>query len=200
MLASRSLPEGYVLSGTIRLRGNRKLLLGLLLLSVPWAVVSAAGIGWLAWLVRPSGRAVQDAGVSFPVLGVLAVIVVAIVLHEAVHGVLMWMFTRSRPVFGFKGWYVYADSPGWFFQRWPMVAVGAGPLVVLPAIGLPLIALTPPVISFLILMGLIINSVAAIGDVYILSVLLRVRGPIYVGDAPGAKPGEAASWFLPATP
>lgn len=195
-----------MLSGTVRLKGNRKLWLILSLLSVPWAIVSAVGIGWLAALVRPQGWTFDGEDVSNPVLGgamviggLLATAAVTIVVHEAVHGILMWMFTGARPVFGFKIWYAYADAPGWYFRRWPMVVVLISPLVVLPAIGLPLIAFTSAGVSLLVLFGLIINAVAAVADLYMTVLALRIRGPVYFGDTPAANPGEAGSWYLPAS-
>ncbi|HZM74878.1 MAG TPA: DUF3267 domain-containing protein [Candidatus Limnocylindrales bacterium] len=203
MLALRSLPSGYVLSGTLRLRGNRKLWLMLTLLSVPWTVVSFVSIGWLASVVRPEGWTFDGRESSVPAVlgtivgGLLATGVITIVLHEAVHGILLWMFTRERPTFGFMGWYAYADAPGWYFQRWPMAVVLVAPLIVLPAIGLPLIAFAPPAVSIFVLFGLIINSIAAIADLYSIVVVLRIRGPVYFGDTPGGKPGESGSWYLP---
>lgn len=189
----------------MRLRGNRKLWLKLSLLSLPWGLAMFMVFGWLSSLVRPQGWTFDSHEVSLPVL--LATIIVGfggtgvltITLHEVAHGLLLWMFTGARPVFGYKGWYAYADAPGWFLKRWPMAAVLVAPLLVLPAIGLPLIAYAPAEVSIFVLFGLIINGVAAVADVYAVGVVLRVRGPVYFGDTPGAMPGEAGSWYLPST-
>lgn len=203
MLARRSLPSGYVLSGTVRLRGNRKLWATLTVLSLPWALASIVGIGWLASLVRPEGWIFDGREVSIAVLiativgGSLGTAVITILVHEVVHGIALWMFTQARPVFGFKGWYAFADAPGWYFRRWPMVAVLVAPLIVLPAAGLPLIAFAPSGVSIFVLLGLIINAIAAIADVYMVGLALRIRGPVYFGDTPDAGPGEAGSWYLP---
>lgn len=80
-----------------------------------------------------------------------------------------------------------------------MVAVLAGPLTMLPLLGLPLLAFAPPAMSLFVLLGLIINAVSAVGDVYMIGIALRVRGPVYFGDAPDAKQGEAGSWYVLAT-
>lgn len=163
------------------------------------------GIGWLADLVRPGGWTFENdqgslwTGVATIVGGLVGTSVITIVVHEAVHGLVLWMFTGARPTFGFKGWYAYADAPGWYFRRWPMVTVLVAPLIVLPVIGLPLIAFAPAAVSIFVLFGLIINAVAAIADLYSTVVVLRIRGPVYFGDTPGAKPGEAGSWYLPST-
>jgi hypothetical protein len=202
MLASRSLPAGFVLGGTLHLRGNRKLWRTLSLLSLPWGLVSATAIVALASLVRPQGwvfdfRHVSGAALLGTAIGGLAVTcVLTILLHEAVHGVLLWVFTGARPVFGFKGWYAYADAPGWYFPRWPMLASLAAPLVVLPAVGLPVIAFAPAGLSLFVLVGLITNALAAIGDVYMMVIVLRIRGPVYFGDTPHAEPGDSGSWYV----
>lgn len=202
VLARRSLPSGFVLGGTLHLRGNRRLQLTLSLLSLPWGVVSIVVIALLASLARPQGWTFDLGDVSAPVFigilvgGLITTCVLTIVVHEAVHGVLLWAFTRTRPMFGFKGWYAFADAPGWYLPRWPMVAVLAAPLTMLPVLGLPLIAFAPPGLSVFVLIGLIMNAVAAIGDVYMIGVALRVRGPVYFGDAPEAKPGESGSWYV----
>lgn len=204
MRARRSLPDGFVLGGTVRLQGNRGLRRTLNLLSVPWGLVSLAALGCAAGLVRPEGWTVDARGTAPAVFltvllaGLVATPVLAIVAHEAVHGVLLWAFTGARPVFGFKGWYAYADAPGWFLSRASMVAVLAGPLVVLPALGLPLVAFGSVGLSMFVLLGLFINAVAAIGDLYMIGIAVRIRGPVYFGDAPGAQPGEAGSWYVPA--
>jgi hypothetical protein len=202
MRARRTLPDGFVLGGTVRLHGNRRLKRTLELLALPWGVVSIAGVGLAAGLVRPQGWSFDGRGTSAVefltvlIVGLVATPVLTIVAHEAVHGVLLWAFTGTRPVFGFKGWYAYADAPGWFLPRGSMVAVLVGPLIGLPLLGLPLVAFAPAGVSLFVVLGLVVNAIAAIGDVYMVGVTLRVRGPVYYGDAPGAKPGEAGSWFV----
>lgn len=202
MLASRSLPSGFVLGGTLRLKGNRRFWITLTLLSVPWGIVSVAGVMLLGSLARPEGWTFDTRDVSAPVVigtavgGLIITYVLVIVVHEAVHGVLLWMFTRTCPVFGFKGYYAYADAPGWYLPRWPMIAVLAAPLTIMPVLGLPFIAYGPAALSLFVLFGLIINTIAAIGDVYMIGIALRVRGPVYFGDTPHAKTGESGSWYV----
>ncbi|BCB77912.1 hypothetical protein Pflav_043220 [Phytohabitans flavus] len=165
-------------------------------------LVSLCAVGTLGALVRPAGWSFElgpDIAmvpvVAF-LVGLLAMPLLTVVVHEAVHGVLLWAFTRARPVFGFRGWYAYADAPGWYLSRSTMLAVLVAPLVVLPVLGLPLVAFGPVGLSILVLLALIFNAVAAIGDVYLIGIALRVRGPMYFGDEPGARPGEAGSWYV----
>lgn len=203
MLASRTRPAGFVLAGTLMLAGNRALVIKLNLLAVPWVAVCFVGTGVLGALVRPQGWAFSFAGVSLPwfvlalIGGIVATFGGTLVLHEAVHGLMLWVFTRSRPVFGFKGWYVYTDAPGWYLSRGPMLAALAAPLVLLPVLGAPVVAFAPAGLSLFVLFGLWGNAMAAIGDVYLMVFVLRIRGPVVFGDEEDAKPGEGGSWYVP---
>lgn len=206
MLASRSLPEGYVLAGTIQLKGNPKLWRLLTLLSVPWTIISFGLMGMLSALVRPQGWVfdMRDLSVvpfiAIIVGGLVATLVLTIVIHEAVHGVVLWLITGARPVFGFKGLYAYTDAPGWYLGRWPMLAAIAAPLILLPVPGLALVAWASSGWSIFVMLGLTVNTVASIGDLYLMFKVLKVRGPVYFGDTPDADPGEAGSWYVPANP
>ena len=203
MRASRTLPPGYLLGGTVTLAGNETLLIKLILASLPLSLVSWFCLLLLSALVRPEGWefTVSPAVAVFllsGLLGLLAVLVATLVLHEAAHALVMWAVTRSRPVFGFKGWYFYVDAPGWYLSRGQMVAVLAAPLILVPAIGLPLVAVLPAGPSFLVLLGMIVNNVVAVGDLYMIWIAIRLRGPVVFGDTPGAKVGESGSWYVPA--
>jgi hypothetical protein len=202
MRATRTLPDGFVLGGTLRLAGNRRLKRLLNLLGVPWMVFAFFANALLAGLVRPRGWVFAFDGGSPPLLLFTATLCLAgtvaltIVLHEAAHGLVLWAHTGARPVFGFKGWYFYTDAPGWYVGRTAMLATLAAPLVLLPAIGLPAIAWAPPAVSLLALLGLVVNTTVAIGDVYATVLVLRLRGPVIFGDEAG-PPGEAGSWYVP---
>ena len=201
--ASRTLPEGYVHGGSIRLAGNRALYRRLTVVGLLLFPIGTVVLGALAALVRPEGWTFGpvDVPVVLAVLillvGLAVTYVATIVVHEAVHGVLIWALTGTRPVFGFKGFYAYADAPGWYLTRGPMLTVLLAPLVLLPAIGLPVIALAPAGVSLFVFIGLVINAVGSAGDLYLSAVALRVRGPVVFGDEPGASPGEAGAWYVP---
>jgi hypothetical protein len=205
MRASRSLPDGYVYAGTLRYHGNRRLLRTLQLLAVPALVGSIFVFGMLSALLRPEGWTFElrdtspAVAIGAVVGGLVATFVLALALHEAVHGVVLWAITGARPVFGIKGWYAFADAPGWYLSRGQMVVTYLAPLVVLPAIGLPLVGVAPAGLSLFILLGLVVNAVGAVGDLYATVFVLRIRGPVVFGDGPDDKPGEAGSWFVPAT-
>jgi hypothetical protein len=204
MRATRTLPDGFVLGGTLQLAGNQRLKVLLNLLAVPWLLLAVLVNGLLAALVRPGGWSFAVDDVVPPllllgvVLGLVTTFALTIVLHEAAHGLILWAHTGARPVFGFKGWYIYTDAPGWYVGRPAMLVTLAAPLVLVPAVGLPLVAWAPPGVSLLALVALVVNMTVAIGDVYSMVFVLRLRGPVIFGDE-GGPPGEAGSWYVPSS-
>jgi hypothetical protein len=201
MRASQTLPEGFVLGGTLRLAGDRRMKAKLTLLGVPWMVLAVIVNVALAALVRPGDLTFAPGDMPMPLLflalvgGPFLASAVAIVLHEASHGLVLWLHTGARPVFGFKGWYFYTDLPGWYVSRGPMLVTLVAPLLLVPAIGLPLVAWAPPALCLLAFCGLIVNFAVAIGDVYMIVFALRLPGPVVFGDE-GGPAGEQGSWYV----
>jgi len=199
MRPSRTPPDGYLPSGDVTLGGNRRLTLALNLAGVPWMLVCAVGYVLLAALVRRGGTAVHPG--HFPVGwfvtvligGPLLTLVAVVVLHEAAHGLAFWVFTRSRPTFGVKGWYAYAAAPGWHLTRGRFLTVLLAPLVLFTAVGLPLVAFAPPVFAGFTVLAQIGNAASAVGDLYMCLCLLRVRGPAVVEDRQ-----DGITWHVPA--
>jgi hypothetical protein len=200
MRPSRTPPEGYVAAGGLTLAGNGRLTLGLNLAGIPWMVMCAVGYVLLAALVRPGGASLHFGQYSlfwFVVVlvgGSLATMVAVVVLHEAAHGLAFWVFTRSRPTFGVKGWYAYTAAPGWHLSRGTFLAVLLAPIVLFTAVGLPIVAFAPPVVALFTVLALIGNATSAIGDLYMCLRLLRVPGTAVVEDRT-----DGIAWYLPAS-
>jgi len=93
--STKTLPEGYVQSGEINLKNNKRLAITLNLVAVPVAVLSFFLLSSFAGLVRPS--LMNTSGTI--TVGVVAVVVGLMVLlftfHELIHGFFFWVFTRS---------------------------------------------------------------------------------------------------------
>jgi hypothetical protein len=121
MRASRTAPAGYAAAGTIMLEGNDRLKRGLSVAQLLALAVCAVGFFALVGAVRPDltevSVAVRGIGdlvmVAAALLAVLLTLLFTIVVHEAVHALLLRMYTRARPEVGWKGWYAYASAPGW---------------------------------------------------------------------------------------
>jgi hypothetical protein len=198
--AYRSTPAGYVEAGRLDLdqRTKRRLLT----LSVGWAVVSLVVVCAIATLVRPVEFTISpDEFRSFPTVGfVLAPLaawvvasVLTILLHEAVHGAILWWLTGDRPMFGFRGWYAYASAPGWYFTRGWFVVLALAPLVVVTAASLVLYAVLPLGAAAVMLVVAYTNLLGSIGDLYLSWLVVRQRRPTIVEDRP-----EGITWYQPA--
>jgi hypothetical protein len=187
-----------VAAGGLTLTGNGRLTLGLNLAGLPWMLVCAVGYVLVAMLVRPGGAALHFGHLS-PVWfgtvligGSLVTTAAVIVLHEAAHGLAFWVFTRSRPTFGIKGWYAYAAAPGWHLSRGRFLAVLLAPIVLFTVVGLPIVAFAPPVLALFTVLAMIGNATSAIGDLYMCVRLLTLPAPTVVEDR-----ADGITWYLP---
>ncbi len=123
--AEITLPERYALRQTIDLAKNKKEMTTVTVLSV---VLLAASFG-LGFLLRSGASLRQlspsDASFWMLLLGYFAYLV----LHEAVHGIAMWHFSRQKPSFGISLQYAYAGSKAYFYRNAYLI-IALAPLVV----------------------------------------------------------------------
>lgn len=196
MRATQTLPAGYSVSGAINLKENRRLLIALNLLGLPWAAVCAVFFIAMAFLLHgPSSSGDFTLTLPFLALGIVGLIVttaVTLVLHELVHGVFFWLFTRARPRFGIGLTYAYAAAPGWYIPRGRFLTTGLAPLIVLTAAGLLVLPIVPYPAAILLLVALFVNAAGAIGDLYMVwRIVLAPRG-VLIEDQ-----GDGVRWFAP---
>jgi MFS family permease len=203
MKASQTLLHGYSEHGRISLK-NKTLLFWLNVLAVPWFLFCAFFFGIMTSFLRPLNFAIL--GSAFPqetplgtvgtitvlFAAVLIILCIVLILHELTHGLFFWLFTKSRPVFGFKGWYAYASAPGWYLPRGQSLVVGGAPLILLSLLGEALLFLVPQSVALCILWGLIVNAGGAVGDLYMI-VRLTLTPRIAVVEA---SRGEM-TWYVP---
>jgi len=197
--ASQTLPPNYRRAGSFDLKSTPRLLalnllgLGLLVLTlwlfgrfVLWAR-PADGIDSLMFEVAGAGGALRWTGV------LLLISVLMVVVHEGLHGIFFWYFTRQMPRFAFKGAYAYAAAPGWYLPRNQYLITGLAPLVVITLLGLAGLALFPSpwVLPTLLLMSF--NASGAVGDLWVALGLLRQPAACLALDE-----GDAATLFVPA--
>lgn len=171
MKVTRELPSDYQEVGSVDLKKDSKLPLALTVVGLALFL----GFGWLFSQIlgglRPEAAAV---GLSFElrgltgvvalVLGAALLMAAVVLVHEAVHGVFLWLFTGSRPVFGVGAGYASAGAPDWYLPRWPYVIVALAPLVVLTALGLVVLAVAPAALLLPTLAFLALNAGGAVGD------------------------------------
>ena len=198
MRPTRSLPSHYQSIGSFDLRNNSQALLQLNILGFVLFAISAWIFGSAFYALRPD-EAQAGLAIGFSDLGgilqALLVVVVAtgvmIVLHEVVHGLFFWLFTRSIPKFAFKGIYAYAAAPQWYLPKVQYLVVALAPLVVLSLAGMALILVVPQGWFMILLLVLVTNASGAIGDLWVTVWLMRQPNSCYANDH-----GDAVTLFL----
>ncbi|MBV9614039.1 MAG: DUF3267 domain-containing protein [Ktedonobacteraceae bacterium] len=112
----------------------------------------------------------------------LLVTFVVLIVHELIHALFFWLFTRKWPTFGFKGFYAYAAAPKWYIPRRQFIVVGMAPFVLITLAGLALLPLAPFPATLIVVLALTLNASGAVGDLYIVAWLLRKPGHILIRD------------------
>ena len=200
MRVTQTLPTGYAMVGSITLKQNRRLVILLNVLGIPWFILCAAFFivmaGQLGALGRSNGAGksgeitIDTTTMLVALLILVATTFAVLVLHELVHGLFFWLFTRSRPRFGFKG--AYAAAPGWYIPRPQFLIVGLAPLALISLAGLLILPFIAFPFSLALVLALIANATGAIGDLYMTIRLLFVPQHVLIEDW-----GEGIRWFAP---
>ncbi len=178
--AKEKLPEGYRLRERIDLMKNRRqfwTVNGLAILLAALCIVPAA-------ILRPIRF---DWRLLIAAVGVCGYIVA----HEAVHGVLMWLISRSKPNFGLTLAYAYAGSQ-MYFAKGGYLLIAIAPLLFFGVL-LSVLALALPSEWFWpVWIIQIMNVSGSAGDVYVFCKMLRKPRQVLVQDT-----GTAMSVYLP---
>ena len=182
--ASGALPDNYQEVLSWKVTGKPMRMIALNILGIFLFVVFGAIFSGLAISV---GK--LPAGVNF-MLGLgemglaVAGIVLAFILHELTHGLVMQMF-GAAPKYGviWKGLMLYATSPGYAYRRNNYVVIALAPFVfisVLVVLGMWILQGTAWVV-LLAVCG-VLNASGAIGDMWITMIVLRYAATAYVMD------------------
>ncbi len=115
-------------------------------------------------------------------LSLLGLTYLMVFLHEAVHGLFFWLFTREWPLFGLKRSYAYAAAPAWYLPRGPMLVTGLAPLLLLTVAGLLLMLFLPVGWLPALLLVITLNAAGAVGDLVTAVLLLREPATVLAND------------------
>ena len=172
--AHSQLPEGYHLEKEFDLSENLTAKILLSLISLVLFFLFLVFFIWLLQVLRP-GSFDPKSGLSlfsdmrfFPgqMLILLVITFLMVFLHESLHGLFFWIFTKEKPRFGFKLVYAYAGAPGWYITKWPYLIIGISPFVVITIIGFFILLIVPPDWISPILLFITLNAGGAAGDLY----------------------------------
>ncbi len=185
MKPAKTLPSLYQLESTLNLAKNKRLTIYLSILSIIVFILAWGGFTWLAAVLRQTENIIFSFTIGqsliFTFVALLTILLV-MVIHEAIHGIFLWVFTKEKPLFGVKQLYAYAAAPGWFLPRTPYFIVALAPLALITIAGVLLL----PVISDSLLPFLLIfityNFSGAVGDIAVVLWLLKKPRSIYIND------------------
>lgn len=200
MQATSQLPASYSQRGVIDVSKDRRLLLILNIAGLFVMILS----GWLflralAWL-RPQGP--MEGGVLsgtiflsdalILIAAILALTAFYVVLHEAIHGIFFWLFTRSRPRFAFRISYAYAAAPGWYIPTRQHIVNTLAPVVLISLAGLVLFRFAPAAWLLPVWFVITMNAGGSVGDMLVAAWLMRHPPTGLALDT-----GDAVALFLP---
>jgi len=188
--STQTLPDGYVQSGEINLKKDKRLAIllniGALIIFIPMFYLLSRFIA----LVRPDITNFSVTITIGKVFGAIGLVVLVLIIHEIIHGLFFWIFSHGRPVFALRPLYAYAGAPTWFFPKRQYAITALGPLIIIGAVGLLLLLLAPinwmPMIALLVAL----NTGGAIGDVFVFFRLLKCSPTSFANDT-----GEVVTFF-----
>jgi hypothetical protein len=138
---------------------------------------------WLVRTLRPESWSFDLILLSeIGFLDLAIVFALMIILHEGIHGIFLWVFTREPPRFGLKLLYAYAAAPDWYIRRNSFIWVGLSPMILISIFGLIAILLVPVSWMIALILLLTVNAAGSMGDVFIVIKILTQEGDVLIQD------------------
>jgi hypothetical protein len=190
--STKTLPEGYVQSGEINLKKNRRLAITLNIVAGFVGVPSFFLLSSFAVLVRPSLMNTSGSITVGVWVVMLGLVVLLMTIHELIHGFFFWVFTRSRPVFAMRLFYAYAGAPDWYIPTRQFMIVALGPLVIIGAVGILLMLLVPESWVLFIALMVALNTGGSAGDLLVFTRLFKLSPTCLANDT-----GDVMTFYEP---
>jgi Putative zincin peptidase len=187
MRAVKDLPTNYILLSTLNL-SEKKVVIYLNLAAIPLLFV----FGYLFIFVINLQRSysLSKAGIieyftSFSfweLIAILLSIIFMLVLHELIHGIFFYLFTRQQPSFALKSGYAFAAAPGWYLPCSKYIIVGLSPILVISFVAIILSwVISPSLIPYLLLIATC-NAAGSLGDLIVIGWVLQQSATTYILD------------------
>ena len=173
-ISTQTLPGGYVQSGEINLKKNKRLAIILNIVAIIIVPLSFYLLSGFSALVRPSF--INSSGsITLGMVGILlGLYILMMIVHELIHGFFFWVFTHRRPVFGIGLFYAFAGAPSWYIPSRKYVYIALGPLVIIDVVGLLLMLLVPESWLLTIKILVALNTGGAIRDLLVFTRLFKL--------------------------
>ncbi|MBQ8731866.1 MAG: DUF3267 domain-containing protein [Oscillospiraceae bacterium] len=179
------LPEDYVEIRRIDLQKNKKealLVNGLSLLISVLMVIPAIFIAPIFDLFTFGG---EDTDIflssMLKPLCLCAGSILYLVLHEAIHGIFMYHFSKTKPRFGFTGLYAFAASD-YYYDKKSYFIIGLSPVVIWGVVLAVIQCFVPMDWFWVVYFIQICNIGGAAGDIYVTWVMLHLPKDVLTWD------------------
>ena len=180
--STKILPEGYVKLGEINLKKNKRLALKLniagMFLSIFSFFLFSSSVAYLRPSLIGTSRTI-GAGVIVVIIGLTLSL---LTIHELIHGVFLWAFTRSKPTFALHLFYAYAGAPDWYIPRSQYAITAIAPLIIIDVLGALLMLWVPLgwVLAPVYMMAL--NTGGSMGDILVLNRMFKLSSTSLFND------------------
>ena len=169
------LPEGYREIKKVNLQKDKKaaflINIIVLIIMIPLLI--------LGIFIKPIIAELDELFLSL--LIILALLVVYVILHEAVHGIVIFKYTNKKPKFGYKGLYAFTGSDSYFNKK-QYIIIALAP-VIFWGIVLLILNLILPFYTFWIVYFIQVSNLSgAAGDIYITQVIKKMPSDVLIKD------------------
>ncbi len=184
MTPIRELPPGYREARHLVLTASSTILWLNIIAFLPMVTAFFLMAAWLSFVMRVRGAwPVENMGGVQTWVALVVLIVAMIPLHEGTHGLAI-LGVGHKPRFGAKlsKMVVYATTDAGLFRRNEFIVVAVAPLVVLTLLGMLLVFFVPDWAAYYISLAVILNAGSAIGDLWMLAVVLGYPASAVIRD------------------
>jgi hypothetical protein len=168
MKSTKTLPNSYEHYRDLRPGDYWKGNLLALIVALPFSLGVYSFFNKLAYFLRvdyvqsPTWNPNFDLSI---LVGLLLVTIAVIVVHESIHGLLLWRFTGERPSFGIQFPGIGVEAPDWYIPCNQLIVIGLAPLIILTTIGIVLLLTVSPQLIGTVAIGLTINLAGSYMDI-----------------------------------
>jgi hypothetical protein len=185
--ALKNIPENYHSHKTLSLSNPR---------SVLWlnlaAILLLVFYGWLfTYLIdifRPLNQIRGGLLGLFSSISILELlfcilsIIFMLALHELIHGIFFWLFTRELPKFALKPGYAFAAAPDWYLPKLQYIMVGLSPFIIISTSCIILALFAPSNLIPYLLIIATFNAAGSLGDLIVVGWVINQPSTILIKD------------------
>ncbi len=117
-------------------------------------------------------------GIIFAAIGLFAFIVI----HELIHGLFIWIFSKKKAIYKFSFFYASAGASDRYFDKSAYIIIALSPVIIISIFLITLMNIVPTNLYNAILLVFAFNVSGAIGDFYITLITLFKPKDTFIND------------------